>query len=222
MRLHATVSNMVSMPKLLLIAGLLAALPVSAGEFYCCPDPVTGRRICEDTVPAQCRGRGYKVLDSAGNLQRDVPPPLTPEQKAQQAQEARLRKQQEEAAKEQRRKDQALLDTYTTPTDIDQAQQKAENDLNTAISSAKSQMDTIRRRLQKLEKEAEFYKKKSMPSDLAKELEAQRHEMSLLQELVNLKQKDFDTVRNKYDADRKRYFELTGRSSGTSNQPRPR
>ncbi len=222
MPLLATVSSMVSMHKLLFLLGLLAALPASAGEFYCCPDPATGRRICEDTVPPQCRGRGYKVLDSAGNLLRDVPPPLTPEQKAQQAQEAKLRKQQEEAAREQRRKDQALLDTYATPADIDQAQQKAENDLNTAISSAKAQMDTIRRQLQKLEKEAEFYKKKTMPTELAKDLEAQRHEMSLLQELVNLKQKDFDTVRTKYDADRKRYFELTGRSSGTSSQPRPR
>ena len=115
MQLHATVSNMVSMRKLLLIAGLLAALPVSAGEFYCCPDPVTGRRICEDTVPAQCRGRGYKVLDSAGNLLRDVPPPLTPEQKAQQAQEAKLRKQQEEAAYIMERLDElatVLMDVY--------------------------------------------------------------------------------------------------------------
>lgn len=202
---------------------LLLALPASAGEIYCCPDPTTGRRICEDVVPTQCRGRGYKVLDSGGNLLRDVPPPLTAEQKAQQAQEAKLRKQQEEQLKEQRRKDQALLDTYATPADIDLAQQKAENDLNTAIASAKAQMESLNSsKLQQLEKEAEFYKKKTLPPELVKQLDAAKHEISLLQELINLKQKDFDTVRKKYDADRKRYFELTCRSSVTSNQSRPR
>ena len=105
---------------------LLAALSAQAatpasGRFYCCD----GGRICGDALPEQCRGKAYRILDSSGNLLKEVGPPLTAEQKAQVAAEALRKKEQEEQAKEQRRKDQALLDTYATPQDIDLAQGKA-------------------------------------------------------------------------------------------------
>jgi hypothetical protein len=86
----------------------------------------TGRRVCGDSLPEQCRGRAYRHLDSGGNVIKEVGPPLSAEQKAEQAAEARRKKQIEEAAREQRYKDQALLDTYAMPQDIDLAQSKAE------------------------------------------------------------------------------------------------
>ena len=50
-----------------------------------------------------------------------------------------------------------------------------------------------------------------MPPELEKELRALDHEIRLQQELLDIKKKDFDTIKTKYDADRKRYFELTRR-----------
>ena len=93
----------------------LAASAGAAGEFYCCQDPNSGRRVCGDTLPEQCRGRAYKVIDSSGNVVKEIGQPLTPEQKAEVALETQRKKQLEEANREQRRKDQALLDTYATP-----------------------------------------------------------------------------------------------------------
>lgn len=200
---------------------LLASAPALAGEILCCQEPGSGRRVCGDTLPQQCRGQSYRVLDGNGNLLREVGPPLTPEQKAQKALEAQQRKELEAAEREQRRKDQALLDTYATPQDIDLAQKKAEADLNNAITGATAQIDIANGKLKKLDGEAEFYKKKTMPAELAKQIEAIRHEISVQQDLVDAKKRDFDTVRKKYDGDRKRYFELTGgRAAG--GQPRPR
>jgi len=215
---------MASMPKhllfsLLCLAGVSQAS--SASEFYCCQDSATGRRVCGDTLPAQCRGQSYRVLDSGGNVIREVGPPLTPEQKAQQAAENKRRKEQEEAEREQRRKDQALLDTYTSPKDIDLAQKKAEEDINSAIAAATAQMNVTSAKKKKLDNEAEFYKKKAMPTDLHKELDKVNHEVQLLQELLDVKKKDFDSVRAKYDADRQRYYQLTGRTSTGSPPLRP-
>lgn len=59
--------------------------------------------------------------------------------------------------------------------------------------------------------EAEFYKKKTLPPELDRNLRAIDHEIRLQQELLDLKKKEFDTIKAKYDADRKRYFELTRR-----------
>lgn len=194
------------------LALLLATSAQAAGEFYCCQDPASGRRVCGDTLPEQCRGRAYRVLDSGGNVVKEVGAPLTPEQKAEQILENRRKKKQEEADRELRRRDQALLDTYTTPEDIDIAQKKAEADVNVAIQATNDRIATAQKKRNKLADEAEFYKKKAMPPELEKDLRAIEHEIKLQQELVELKKKEFDTIKAKYDADRKRYFELTRRS----------
>jgi hypothetical protein len=210
---------MASMPKYLLACILLASLATSAGatgEFYCCQDPNSGRRVCGDTLPEQCRGRAYRVLDSGGNVVKEVGPPLTPEQKAELAQETKRKKLLEEASREQRRKDQALLDTYAAPEDIDLAQSKAEADVNLAIQAAQERIVVAQKKRKKFEDEAEFYKKKEMPAELAKQLHALEHEIKLQRELQDVKKREFDVIKAKYDADRKRYGELTGRT------PKPR
>lgn len=208
-----------SMPKraILPLLLLLATSVQAAGEFYCCHDPVSGRRVCGDTLPEQCRGRAYRVLDSGGNIVKEIGPPLTPEQKAEQVLENRRKKQLEDASREQRRRDQALLDTYTTPEDIDLAQKKAEADVNLAILATISRIDAVRTKRKKFADEAEFYKKKTLPPELDKELRAIDHEIKLQQELLEIKKKDFESIKAKYDADRKRYFELTRRPPATPN-----
>lgn len=196
-----------------LILLALAANPVlAAGELYCCPDPATGRRICGDSLPEQCRGRAYRVLDNNGNVIKEVGPPLTPEQKAEQVLEARRKKQLEDTAREQRYRDQALLDTYATPQDIDLAQKKAESDVNLAIQDTQARINEAGSKRKKFEAEAEFYKKKAMPAELAKELRTLEHEIKIQQELLDVKKREFDTIKAKYDADRKRYYEVTKRT----------
>lgn len=209
--------------QLLLSLALLLLVPAAeaAGEFYCCQDATSGRSICSDMLPEQCRGRAYRILDRAGNVIQVVGPPLTPEQKAEQAAENRRRKKLEEAAREQRRIDEALLDTYATPQDIDIAQRKAEEDVNLAIRNAKENIEASRAERQKLEAEAEFYQKRTMPSELQKELRAINHEIKVQQELIDVKQRELAAIHSKYEADRKRYFELTGRSSAGPAVSRP-
>src|SRR5512145_114785 len=145
------------MPKCLLVPLLLfvaASSTQAAGEFYCCPDPASGRRICGDTLPEQCRGRAYRVLDSGGNIVKEVGPPMTAEQKIELAAENRRKKQLEEAARELRRRDQALLDTYATPQDIDLAQRKAEADVNLAMRDTQGRIDAAVNKRKKFEQEA--------------------------------------------------------------------
>jgi len=186
-----------------------AAAPSGPGRFYCCE----GGRICGDALPEQCRGKAYRILDSGGNLLKEVGPPLTTQQKAEAAAEAQRKKELEEHAKEQRHKDQALLDTYATPQDIDMAQSKAEADVNLAIQGAEDRIAVARKQRKKLEDEAEFYKKKTLPAEVAKGLRDVDHEIKTQQELLDVKKGDAATIKAKYDADRKRYSQLTGRSA---------
>jgi hypothetical protein len=216
------------MPNRLLLTLLLlisSSAQAAGSEFYCCQD-ANGRRVCADTLPDQCRGKPYRVLDSAGNVVKEVGRPLTPEERVQQAADNLRQKQLEEANREQMRKDQALLDTYATLQDIDLSQRKAEDDVKLAISTSQAKIDVANKKKKKLLDEAEFYRKRALPPDLDKSLRTVEYELKIEQELMDVKKRDFETIRNKYDADRKRYLELTGKRRSTppagSTDPRPR
>jgi hypothetical protein len=150
--------------------------------------------------------------------QKEVGPPLTPNKKRPSGNRLVAQKQIEEAQREQRRLDQALLDTYATPEDIERAQSKAENDVKLLIQMAQEKILAHRNSSRKLAAEAEFYKRKAMPTDLEKNLRNVGHEIQLQQEFIDLKNKDLVALHAKYDTERRRYFELTGRSTNT---PRP-
>ena len=195
---------------LLLPLPAAAQSAAAAKSMYCCQDSASGRSVCGDTLPAQCRGRAYRVLDRAGNLVREVAAPLTPEQKAAAAAAAAEQKRIEDAQREQWRKDQALLTTYPTLADIDYLQKKAEGEARRALQEARDEMVELQHKQRKLANEAEFYKRRSMPVDLANQLRANGHEIQLQQELIALRNKELVATSNKYEADRKRYLELTG------------
>ena len=209
---HATASNMVLMLKhhTLLLLLLATGLAQASGEFYCCQDPHSGRRVCADTLPEQCRGRAHRILDSGGNVIKEVEAPLSAAQRAERAHQETLQKQADDARREQRRKDQALLETYATLEDINLSERKNESDVKLAIQSAQSKIEAELRKRKKLEDEAEFYKKRSLPPDLAKALRAVDHEIKVTQELLDVKKNEFAMIHAKYEADRKRFIELTG------------
>ncbi|MPN37270.1 hypothetical protein SDC9_184786 [bioreactor metagenome] len=52
-----------------------------------------------------------------------------------------------------------------------------------------------------------------MPSGLASDLRTVNHEIRLQQELIEVKRKELAKIHAKYDGDRQRYYELTGRRS---------
>ncbi|MCA1938456.1 hypothetical protein [uncultured Azonexus sp.] len=203
----------------LVLSLLTAPAWAAAGELFCCTDPASGRRICADMLPQQCRGLAYRVFDRAGNPIRNVAAPLTPEQKAAAAAEAQRKKEEEEKRLEQRRIDQALLTTYATAEDIDLAQRKAEGDVQLTIQNATAKITELQKAQRKLAEEAEFYKRKAMPPELDTKLRTVGHEIRLQQELIQLKRKELEAVRTKYDNDRQRYFQLTGRSSAQPVEP---
>lgn len=199
---------MLAIRKLVFFSVLLASLQAQAGDtFFCCPD-VNGRRTCGDTLPEACRGKAYRIIDGTGNVIKEVGPPLTPEQKNEAILLERRRQEQDALAREQRRKDQALLDTYSSAKDIDIAQQQAEANLQRSIDSANLQITEIKLQRKKFEREAEFYKKNKMPPEVSKGLREADYNIKLLEDARAAKEREFETVKTKYDSERKRYLEI--------------
>jgi hypothetical protein len=194
-----------------LIAGaaLSIFLPVGAhAGLYCCKDP-SGKRICGDTLPKACVGQGYSVKE-AGSRARMVAPPPTPEERAKAEAEEAQRKIDEAARKEQERKDQALLSTYSKEADIDAARERAEADVNVTIKQAEEKIAAAEKRRDKLDAEAEFYKNKPVPPEIGRGLKDAEFEIKVQRELIEAKQRDKEMIREKFATEKARYRDLRG------------
>lgn len=192
----------------LFIAGSAAA----AGQLYCCVDD-HGKQVCGDLLPQVCYGRAYRELGSSGRTLRNVEAPLTVEQRAQRAADEVRRKEQEAALKEQKRKDQALLDTYGSEKDLETLRRRAELDVNLSIKAAEDKVAEAYKYRKKFESEAEFYKKKQLPPAVDKGLRDADAEIAAQVSIITSKKKDLETIRIKFDEDQRRFRELSGRAA---------
>jgi len=189
---------------------LLSANVAQAGNMLCCQDSSTGRRVCGDSLPEQCRGRAYKILDGAGNVIKEVGPPMTAEQKAQAAAEVQRKKEEEASHQEQRRKDQALLATYSSVRDIDQARDRNVNDVQDAVKQTEAKIAALQKQRKKYETELEFYRNKPVPPELAKNLRDIDSDIKAQTGVIDAKKAELEQIRTKYDLDKRRYVELSG------------
>lgn len=211
-------------PKLLIaLLGTLLSAPalaqkaspgVQGSGMMCCTD-AEGRRTCGSSLPRQCTGRAYKVYNHQGILTQEVGPPPTPAEKAAKAEAERQEKAAEAAAKEQKRKDIALQETYTSVQDIDRMQARAEADTKAAIAAAEFKIAEAQKRRKKFENEAEFYRNRPLPPSVAKGLREEEVEIKSQTELIDVKKRDLDQMHIKYDEDRRRYLELSRRPTSS-------
>ena len=77
-------------------------------------------------------------------------------------------------------------------------------------------------RRQRFENEAEFYKKKDLPPDVQKGLKDADFEIQAQENLIEAKKKELDTIKTKYDEDRRRFLEVSrsrSRSQQAQQQP---
>ncbi len=196
---------------LLLCSTLLAVAPAAAQQrMYKCVD-AKGKVYYTQVPPPECLGRDTQELDKSGTPMRksQTPAALTPEQ--QRAREAELKKkiEAEERAKEERRKNTALLNTYSSEKDIDDARARALKEAELAIAETEKRIVGAQKRRKELESEKEFYVKKPMPLRLKQDIANNEIEIKNQTELLDAKKKEISVINSKYDTDKRRYLELT-------------
>ena len=184
----------------------------AAPRIFCCHDQ-SGRQVCGDILPSACYGRAYRELGQSGRTSRVVEAPLTAAERVAKAAEELQRQEQERLLNEQRRKDQALLNTYGNEKDIEVMRSRTLRDLDTAIAAAEERIVEIRQRRKKFENEAEFYKNRRLPADVAKGLRDADYEIGAQESVIESKRKDQETVRLKYDEDLRRFRDIATRAA---------
>jgi hypothetical protein len=201
---------------------LLALAPAAAQErMYKCVD-AKGRVYYTQVPPPECLGRDTQELNKSGTLIRRNPAviPLTPAQEQAREAERKKKTEDEERSKEDRRKNLALLNTYSSERDIEDARTRALKEAQGVIEDMEKSIAGAQKRRQELEVEKEFYVKKPMPFKLKQEITNNEIEIRNQTSLLDAKKKEINTINAKYDEDKRRYVELTSGKAATAAQKR--
>jgi hypothetical protein len=193
---------------LFLCAAAAAAAPAAAQKLYKYTDPATGQTVYTDKLPASLAGRASEQLSPQGTVIRRNEAALTPEQIAAKEAERKRKLEEELAAKEERRKNMALLNTYQSERDIDEARGRALNANEEAVKEAERRLAEAQKRKQALAAEIEFYKTRPMPAHLKQEIQVNEVDIKAQAELVDKKKKETDAINARYDEDLRRYRAL--------------
>jgi hypothetical protein len=192
---------------LAVLAPALAQQPAPQ-RMYKCVD-AKGKVYYTQVPPRECLGRETQELNKSGSVIKKSERAPTPAEV--QAQEAERKKKAEadERMKEERRKNTALLNTYSSEKDIEDQRERALKEAQDAIAASERAIAGAQKRQKDLEAEKEFYVKKPMPFKLKNELSNLDIEIKNQTALLDAKKKEITHINAKYDEDKRRYIELT-------------
>ena len=194
----------------LALAPFCAALgQAPAQRMYKCVD-TKGKTYYTQVPPKECLGQATQELSRQGLItkQNEV---LTPEQMAAREAEKKKKAEEDRLAGEERRKNTALLNTYATEKDIDEARARAIKQAQEQIDAAQKNISEAEKRRDGFEKEKEFYVKKQPPAKLQQDIQNNENSIKNQRELLEVKKKEISVINAKYDDDKRRFTELTRR-----------
>ncbi len=200
-----------STPCAALAALALAAIPFSvAAQSYRCVGK-DGKKYYGQTIPPQCYGQPVEQLDKQGIVMRRIET-QSAEARAMKKAEEKKKIEQAAADREESRRNRALLATYSSEKDIDEARNRALAENQQAMKDVTRRLDEIKKRQAQLAGEMEFYKGKNQPPvKLQNEANSAQVDFDAQQNLLEVKKKEVDAINAKYDQDKKRYAALTGK-----------
>jgi Domain of unknown function (DUF4124) len=205
----------------LLACALLAALPADAQRLYKYTDPVTGKTVYTDKLPTEAAGKANEQLNRQGTVVKREGPAPTAEELAAREADRKRKIDEETATKEEKRKNQALLNTYATEKDIDEARGRALQVNDEAIKDAEHKLADAQKRQKLLASEAEFFQKKPMPMQLKLDIQNNQVEIKAHGDLLDAKRKETVGINAKYDEDKRRYVELSKAGTVAAAAPAP-
>ncbi|MGZ5031703.1 MAG: DUF4124 domain-containing protein [Usitatibacter sp.] len=201
------------------IALLLAVMfaPAAMAAYKCVDEK--GVTHVGDTPPAGCATVVMYEISASGMVLRRIEPTPTPEQLKAIADGAARKKEMEKAANEQKRKDEALLNTFSGEREFDVVRDRNIAPIKGRIVSAQERIKAVEKRQKELEEEMEFYKAgkatkdvgskpREAPPMLGAELQHLTAEKKVLETNIAMHEKEIEELRNKFETDKKRWVAL--------------
>ena len=201
-----------------LLLGITALhIPLAGAAFKCVDEK--GVTHIGDTPPAACATVVMQEIRTDGRLIRRIEPTPTPEQAKVMNQEQERKREADKRAAEQKRKDAALLSTYSSEREFDVVLERTINPIRSRMKGAQERIAAIDARQKKIEEEMEFYKagkskasKKSdePPPSLVAEQERLFFEKQTLVNGLAANEKEIRELTERFETDKQRWTRIRG------------
>ena len=196
-----------------LIAGLFFSLPAAAAaaKMYKWVDD-HGTTHYSETIPPEYANKDHTELSKSGRvIKKEVV--LTPEQRRDKEAADTSKRTEEEAAQEQKRHDNALLNTYSNVEEIDLARDRTLQQVQARINSISSQIRRANDELLALKNEANLTRSsgRTIPLSLKEDLQEAQARLDNLKQDQEQAKAEKVAIEARYVTDKARYKELTGK-----------
>ena len=173
-----------------------------------------GKKYYGQTIPDACLGRPLELINKQGLVVKRID--LEGEEKARLAKEAEAEKKREAelAEKDQVRRTRALLATYTSEKDIEDSRNRDLRNHDKGVQEVQKRITDIQKRQQQFQKELALFNeagKGSPPARLKEEITNAEIDLKAQQSLLEAKKKEAQAINARYDDDKRRYQEATGK-----------
>ncbi len=221
--------------RLAVLGAAVAFAPLAAlaqgktqGHSYRCVGS-DGKKYYGSTIPQQCVGRPVEVISSSGTVIQRIDAEAEKKSRAAKEAEAARKVELDNASREEARRNRALLATYTSEKDIEDARGRALADNEKLVQEVQARIETIKKRQAGYAKEMEFYsegvakpadKGKAKPAaapksaakpppKLVEDIRMAEVDLKLQEEALEQRKKQVEAINAKYDDDKKRFLALT-------------
>ena len=210
---------------LLLALALLAPAAAAqqardSGAIFTCTN-AAGRKLTSDRPIAECLDREQRVLNKDGSLRTMLPPSLTSDERAA-LEDGERRKVQDRAVKQEAiRRDRNLLQRYPDEAAHRKARDAALDGARAGITASELRLVDLDKERKPLLDEAEFYKGKSLPVKLKRQLESIDVTAEAQQSLIVNQKAEVGRIVALFDAELERLKRLWGGAEPGSLGPLP-
>lgn len=166
-----------------------------------------------ESIPPEYVNRAATEMSKRGVTVRKWDASLTPEQRKSAEEKAVQAKEDQQVAFERRRRDNALVNTYTSSEEIDQARDRTMQLPIQAIRGIEPRLKRAQERLSASQQQADKLTKagKAVPDGLRQDIADQQADLDSIKTEISQYQAQIETIKTRYGDDKKRYQELTQR-----------
>jgi len=171
-----------------------------------------------ETIPPKYANRNVSELSSKGRVKRRIVV-LTAEQQRVKDAEIAKKKVEKKAAIHAKRRDRALLSTFSNENEIDLARDRGLQQVSARINSIGTMLSSAKASLAGLQSEQSGLSKqgKTIPKSLLVDIAGNQSRIARLQKDLQQNERESASVKARFDTDKLRFRELKG---GSSNSPR--
>ena len=200
--------NMKSSASLIIVALALAPFAAEAQSYRCTGKD--GKKYYGQSIPPACLGMPVEQLNAQGMVTKRFDAAASAAEREKKAAEEEDRKKREAVTKEEGRRNRALLATYTSEKDIDEARGRALKENEAAVQDIDRRIASLKKHQDELKKELDFFQGKNKPPvKLSADIRNSEFDIKTQEDLMAAKKKEVALINSRYDEDKKRYGELT-------------